>query len=373
MKNFIFLMMTLGTPVSLLSQPRTVDFYVSSYDEKHPAGIAQYQLDYVTGKIKKIMEFDSEQNSDYLAISPNNMYLLSVAQDEDKKTGLITVFSINRETGALNYIDEEYSGGNDPCYISISRKNDFAIVAHYSGGNVTVSPLLTNGSLLVPKENILHQGSGPDTSRQGGPHPHMAYYQPKGNFVFVPDLGLDKIMVYKLNGNGHLKPAKSPFGSVAPGAGPRHFDLHPNGDFGYIVNELNSTITAFSFTKSTGELLEIQTINSLDEKHEGDNYLADIHITPDGKYLYASNRGHDSISIFAIDQISGKLTFLQTESCAGKWPRAFNIDPTGKYLIVANEHSDNMVVFQIDRSTGMLNKTFESAEFPAPRCIKFLH
>ncbi len=367
----IFLIGMISIPSNSQSIKRF--FYVSSYDKEYTAGIALFQLDYTNGKIEKLKEFDAEANSDYLAISPNNLYLLSVAMDEDKNSGLITSFSINTENGELSYEDEEPSGGTDPCYITINKKSSCAIIAHYSGGNVTVASLLENGNLSGIIDNKKHQGSGPNKERQEGPHPHMCYYSPKGNYIFVPDLGLDKIMVYKLNDNGHLKSAKSPYGKVTPGAGPRHFVLHPGNNFGYVVNELNSTITAFSFSKKSGELSEIQVANSLKENFEGDNYLADVHISPDGRFLYASNRGHDSISIFAIDQSTGKLNLIKNESCGGKWPRAFNIDPTGQFLIVANEHSDNLVLFNIDQDTGLLKMMDEANDFPAPRCIKFLN
>ncbi len=366
----IFLLAMLSLPS--LSQVASQYFYVSSYDRGHPNGIALYRLDYLSSKISKVHEFDSETNSDYLAISPNNKFLLSVAMDDDTDEGLITSFSINQETGELQYLDEEASGGKDPCYISISD-NYFAVVAHYSSGNITVASLDPEGRIFEIVENIEHNGAGPDKDRQGEPHPHMSIYYPKGNYIFVPDLGLDRIMVYKLRDNGHLKVTDNPFGSVAGGAGPRHFALHPNYQFGYVVNELNSTVTAFSFSKKTNELKEIQTISSLTKPFEESNYLADVAVSPDGKFLYASNRGHDSISIFSIDQKTGQLTLIKTESCLGQWPRAFTIDPTGKFLIIANEHSDNLVLFHIDEETGLLKFAYETENFPAPKCIKFLN
>ena len=347
-------------------------FYVSSYDKDYPSGIALYRLDYLTGKISKVDEFGAESNSDYLAISPDNNFLLSVAMDDDTSEGLISSFSINKETGELQYIDEEVSGGKDPCYISISE-NNFAVVAHYSSGNVSVVSLDPEGQIGKIVENIKHNGSGPNKDRQDAPHPHMSIYYPKGGYVFVPDLGMDKIMVYKLRVNGVLKVTDYPFGDLAGGAGPRHFALHPDYKFGYVVNELNSTVTAFSFSKKTGELKEIQTVSSLARPFEKDNYLADVQVSADGRFLYASNRGHDSISIFSIDQKTGQLTLVKTESCLGQWPRAFTIDPSGKFLIVANEHSGNLVLFHIDSETGLLKFAFESEEFPAPRCIKFLN
>ena len=372
MKNVILLFVLLIYSMTLYSQQNSLSFYVSSYDSKYPAGIAQYQLNLATGKINKIQEFDAEANSDYLAISNNNSFLYSISQDEDTNTGLITSYKINPENGKLNYLDEEFSHGSGPCYLSLDYSGELVIVAHYGEGNITVTSINNEGNLNKLIENVKHQGSGPNKNRQEGPHPHMSYYATKGNFIFVPDLGLDKIMVYKLTGSGHLQATKSPYGSVAPGAGPRHFVLHPNGKYGYVVNELNSTVTAFSFDRKTRALTEIQTINSLLTEFDGDNYLADVHISPDGNFLYASNRGHDSISIFSIDA-AGKINLLANENCGGKWPRAFAIDPTGNFLLAANERSDNIVVFKIDKTTGLLTKTFESSEFPAPRCVKFLN
>jgi 6-phosphogluconolactonase len=373
MKYVLTLIALLIYSMTLFSQQNNLTFYVSSYDSNYPAGIAQYQLNLSSGKIVKVHEFDAEANSDYLAISNNNNFLFSISQDEDANTGLITSYMINPDNGNIRYLDEEFSHGSGPCHLALDLSCERVMVAHYGEGNVTVTSIKDNGNLHKLVENIKHQGSGPNQNRQEGPHPHMVYYSSKGNYIFVPDLGLDKIMVYKLNAAGHLLAPKSPYGSVAPGAGPRHFVLHPNGKFGYVVNELNSTVTAFLFNKKTGALTEVQTANSLLTGFDGDNYLADVHISPDGKFLYASNRGHDSISIFSIDMTTGGITLLANENCGGKWPRAFAIDPTGNFLISANERSDNMVVFRIDKTTGLLTKTFESSEFPGPRCVKFLH
>jgi len=350
-----------------------VPFYVSSMDQDHGSGIALYELDFMTGDMKFLGESDIEPNSDYLTISPDGQYLYSVVQEPGSDSGLVTSFSINRTSGELTYLDEEYTRGYGPCHITTDKKGDYLVVAHYDGGSVSVLSALSDGNLGSVRQTIFHQGSSVVKDRQEKPHPHMACISPKGRYVLVSDLGIDKIMCYRLKSNGKLKPTSQTGINMEPGSGPRHIVFHPSGKFAYVVNELNSTVTAFSFDKSNGSMQIIENVRSIPEDFHEPNYLADVHISRDGNYLYASNRGYNSISIFKIDQNNGKIELIENTSCGGDWPRAFNICPTGHYLLVANERSDNIVVFEIEPSTGLLTKKSESKDFPAPRCIKFLN
>jgi len=347
-------------------------FYVSSFDEDHLSGIALYNLNFKTGEIVYLKEFGEEINSDYLAIGNNGGYLVSVAQEEGIKSGLMTSFSIDKESGLLEYIDEFYTDGHGPCHVAIDNKGNFAFVAHYDEGVISVILRNEKGELLKITDKIKHTGSSVNKDRQESAHPHMVYPTPRGSFVLVPDLGMDKVMAYHLKSNGRLKPTKQKSLDLEPGSGPRHIAFHPNGNFGYVVNELNSTVTAFTFNKSNGSMTIIESKRSVPDDYSESNYLADVHLSRDGRFLYASNRGHNSLSVFKVDESIGGIELIDNVDCGGDWPRAFNISPTGDFLLVANEKSDNIVVFRLDEATGMLTKLGENSDFPAPRCIKFL-
>ncbi|MDA1272565.1 MAG: lactonase family protein, partial [Verrucomicrobia bacterium] len=245
--------------------------------------------------------------------------------------------------------------------------------ANYGGGSITVLPILETGHLGDSTAFIQHEGSSIDSRRQGGPHAHGIYLDAANRFVFVPDLGLDKVLVYRFDSEkGSLIPNDPPFASVKPGAGPRHFAFHPDGRHAYVINEMQCSITAFSYDQENGVLKESQTLSTLPGKLENGFSTAEIEVHPTGKYLYGSNRGHHSIVVCSINSDTGRLKVVEHESTLGKTPRSFGIDPTGKFLLAANQDSDSIAVFRIDLKTGKLEPTGQTVEVPKPVCVKFL-
>jgi 6-phosphogluconolactonase len=244
------------------------------------------------------------------------------------------------------------------------------LAANYGGGNAVICPVKSDGSLGEVSDVAQHTGKGGDPKRQDGPHAHMALLDAAGNYAFVPDLGIDRVMIYKVDmAKGKLVP--NGFAAVKPAAGPRHMAFHPSGKFGYVINELDSTMTAFTYDKSKGALTELQSLSTLPAGFKETSYCADVHVHPSGKFLYGSNRGHNSIVAFAI-HTAGKLSLIGHTSTQGKWPRNFGIDPSGQFLLVANQQSDSVVTFRIDQKTGNLTPTGQVTEIPAPVCLKFI-
>ena len=244
------------------------------------------------------------------------------------------------------------------------------MVANYTGGNVSVFPVKPDGSLAETSDMVQHQGSSVNKERQEGPHAHCIELDAANRYAFAVDLGLDKVMIYNFDAkSGKLSPNKEPFVQLKPADGPRHLTFHPSGKYAYVINELSNTVTAFTYVKATGKLKEIQTVSTLPKDFSGANTTAEVVISPSCKFLYGSNRGHDSIVSFAIDQNTGKLSFIEHVPTQGKDPRHFTIDPSGTFLLVANQHSDTIVSFRIDSVTGKLSSTGHVAQVPTPVCL----
>jgi 6-phosphogluconolactonase len=261
--------------------------------------------------------------------------------------------------------------GGAPCYVSLSSDASLSLIANYSGGNVTVLPLDKSGMLQSASDVIQHEGYGADSLRQGKPHAHSIVLDPNEKYALAVDLGIDKVISYSLDKDRGALLKASEFETEAS-AGPRHLVFHNNGQFVYIINELNSTIISCEYNSNTGSLSEITTVNTLPDNFTEDNYCADIHISKDGRFLYGSNRGHDSIVVFEIDQQSGQLEYISHHSVKGEWPRNFTIDPSGQYLLVANQKSDNIVVFKIDEDSGRLQETGVEVSTSMPVCLKMM-
>ena len=350
--------------------------YVGTYTSGKSEGIYICRLDLSTGELKLIKSVTGVKNPSFLAIDPKKKYLYSVnevAKFEGKPGGGVSAFLIDQETGDLTFLNHQFTKGGAPCYVSVDKTSSFVLTANYGSGNLSIFPILDDGSLGEMSDFVQHEGSGLDKRRQKAPHAHCIVIAPDNRYVFSADLGIDKIMIYKLDTkNGKLIPNDVPYAELAPGAGPRHFTIHQNEKYAYVINEINSTVTAFEYDKVKGILTEIQTIPTLPKDFEGTSYCADIHVSPCGKFLYGSNRGHDSIVIYSIDENTGRLEYIGTESTQGSWPRNFAIDPTGAFLLVENQKTDNIVIFQIDRDTGKLNQTGNITEIPSPVCIKMI-
>ena len=347
--------------------------YVGTYTSGKSEGIYGYQMD-AAGKLTRVNSIKST-NPSFLAIDRSKRYLYAVNEIGDfagKPGGGVSAYVIERGTGNLRLLNEQATQGADPCHLSVDNKKRALLVANYTGGNVTVLPLRSDGTLGMVMDVEQHEGSGPK-EQQKGPHAHCIILDRVERHALAADLGIDKVMIYRFDrATGKLTPAKQPFAELQAGAGPRHLTLHPNGKFLYVINELDSTMTAFRYNEANGTLTHIDTISTLPSDFSGVSYCADVHVSPSGKFLYGSNRGHNSIVVFEIDQRTGKFKLVEHVSTEGNWPRNFTLDPSAKFLLVANQRSDNVVTFSVDARTGRLTPTGHVEEIPSPVCLKFL-
>ena len=369
---------TMGFFISCQKQTNVKELivYVGTYTSGDSEGIYICKLDLSSGKLTIIETVKGLVNPNFLAIDPQFNYLYSIDEVRDSdgnRRGAISAFSINQKTGGLTFLNKQPAKGPAPCHLTVDNTGRFVLTANYSNGNVSVFPVLSDGSLGAFTDFVQHQGSSLDPNRQTAPHAHSINVDASNRYAFVPDLGIDKIMIYKLDTeNGKLNPNDEPWVKLKPGAGPRHFTFHPNGKYAYVINEIDCTITAFSYDETQGVLKEVQTVPTLPEDFSDKNTTADIHISPSGKHLYGSNRGHNSIVIFSIDKQTGKLTYVGHEPTQGESPRNFAVDPTGTFLLAENQRSNNIVTFRIDSQTGKLSSTGSVIEIPSPVCIKMI-
>ncbi len=347
--------------------------YIGTYTGGASKGIYLYRMNQESGELKYVNVTEGIENPSYLAIDGTGSYLYAVkelTEFEGKKSGAVSAYKIDKKNLELEFLNQVATEGGAPCHLTIDANNNYLFVANYVGGNACSIKLNDDGSLGKITGIVQHEGSGPDKSRQKAPHAHSVNLD-KNNHLYVADLGIDKIMIYNLSESGELTNNDPAFAEVTPGAGPRHFTFHPKGNFAYVISELGNTVTAYNHNHKTGALSAIGTYSTLPENFEGESYCADIHIHPNGKFLYGSNRGHNSIAIFNINEITGELTLSGNENTKGSWPRNFTIDPTGKFLIVANQKSDDVFVFKIDSNTGLLEYTEISTHIPSPVCLVF--
>ena len=286
--------------------------------------------------------------------------------------GAVVAYDIDREAGALSRLNQAPTKGNGtPCYCSVDATDQCVLTAQYGGGTVSVLPIDVDGRVGDPTAVLEHEGTGPNEDRQEAPHPHSIRTGPNDEYAYAPDLGADRVFVYDFDpAAGTLDPADCGHVDVRPGAGPRHLDFHPNGRWVYLINELDSTVTAFERDPETGALDAFATESTLPEGSDGENITADVHVHPSGEYLYGSNRGHDSIAVFELDD-EGVPTLVETESTRGEWPRNFALDPSGAFLFAENADTDDIVTFQIG-DDGTLDPTGYVTEVPSPVCMRFV-
>ncbi|MCC6590435.1 MAG: lactonase family protein [Bryobacterales bacterium] len=349
--------------------------YAGTYTRKggKSKGIYALTFDAANGKLSNAELVAETRDPSFLTIHPNRKYLYAVDESADPKKGVgLSAFEMDAATGKLKKLNEVSSRGTSPCHLLVDHTGKNVVLANYGSGSVAAFPLEADGRLKEAASFIQHEGSSIDPRRQKGPHAHSVNITPDNRFIFVADLGLDQVKVYKLDAaKCQLSPNDPPFAKVHPGGGPRHFNLHPSLKYAYSNSEMGNAVTAFSFDKAKGALTEIQYISTLPAGWKGVSHTAEVLCHPTGKFLYCSNRGHDSIAVFTIGK-DGKLTTVEQTPTQGKTPRNFNIDPTGRYLLAANQDSDNIVVFSIDQKTGKLKPTGQSVEVGAPVCLKFL-
>ena len=353
-------------------------FYVGTYTEdgSKSKGIYAYQYDGKTYQITPLGLAAETTNPSFVAFHPNGRFLYAVNEVGNYKgpnSGGVSAFSIDRATGKLTFLNEVPSRGADPCYITVDRTGKYVMVANYTGGSLAVFPVLADGKLGEASAFVQHTGHGTNPTRQEGPHAHSIDLSPDNRFAMVDDLGLDELLVYKFDSaKGSLALNDPPFTKLAAGSGPRHFVLRPDGKFAYVVSEMGHTVTAFSNDATNGRLQVLQTVTTLPKDFTGRNDDAEIAVHPSGKFLYASNRGDDSIAIYTIDQSKGTLALVGIVHTGGKEPRSFEIDPTGVLLFAENQKSDNIVIFRIDQKTGQLTPTGQVLEVGSPVCLKFV-
>ena len=350
--------------------------YVGTYNKAKGRGIHAFRFDVTTGQLTSLGLATEAVNPTFVTTDPRGRFLYAtkeVARHEGKKSGAVRAFTIDRRTGKLRFLNEVASGGTIPCYVSLDRAAKSVLVANYGSGSVEVIHLLDDGRLGKITAFDRRAGTSVNPDRQEGPHAHWINVSPDNRYALSSDLGLDKVFVYRFDEKtGTLEPNDPAYAMVAPGSGPRHIAFAPSGRFVYLINELKSTITTFSYNAARGALRKLQTVSTLPKKFKGQSDCAEIAVSPSGKFVYGSNRGHDSIAVFAVDSQKGTLTAVERVSTQGKIPRHFAIDPTGSYLLVGNQASDSLVVFRIDQKTGRLSPTGQSLRVPSPACVRFV-
>ncbi len=352
-------------------KPEKMRVYIGTYTDSKSKGIYRAELDLKTGALTDVSLAVATTNPSFLALHPSRQFLYAVGESGGKG-GTVTAFAIDANSGDLKMLNQESSKGSGPCHISLDKQGKNAFVANYGGGSIACLPIGDDGKLAEATSAIQHKGSSVDPGRQKEPHAHSINPDPANKFVFAADLGLDKVLVYRFDSaKGKLTPNDPPAAVVAAGSGPRHFAFHPSGKFAYVINEILQTVTAFSYDADKGVLTEVQTISTLKAPHKG-NSTAEVVVHPSGKFLYGSNRGHNSIAIFKIDQETGKLTAVGHQGKTIKTPRNFAVDPTGQLLLVANQDGGSISVFRIDQKTGELDLVGEPVAVANPVCIRFL-
>jgi 6-phosphogluconolactonase len=343
---------------------------IGTYSSISNDGIFCYDFNSQTGEFNLKSKISGVENPSYLAISHDGNHVYAA---NEVKNGTISSFLFNPSSGELSFVNKVSTGGSSPCYVSVDDKSKFVFAGNYSSGNLAAVSLNDDGSLGTEPQFIKHEGSSIDKGRQQGPHVHCTVLSPDNKYLLTADLGIDKINIYKIDPSmisTPLTPAKQEFVAVKPGSGPRHITFHPNSKFAYLIQEMAGMITVFDY--KDGKLTEKQTITMLAPDFKGKVGAADIHVSPDGKFLYGSNRGEaNEIVIYSIDK-KGLLTLVGHQPTLGKSPRNFVIDPSGKYLLVANQDNNEIVFFTIDQKTGLLTPSGAKIQVNKPVCLKFV-
>jgi len=345
--------------------------YFGTYSSGPSKGIYRSSLDLDSGRLAEPVLVAEAKNPSFLEIHPSGRFLYAVS--EAGGAGSVSAYEIDSATGGLKLLNQKPSGGSGPCHVNIDHAGKNVLVANYGSGSAAVIPIEPDGRLAEPTSVVQHTGSGANPKRQQGPHAHSVNISADDRFAFIADLGIDKTMIYRLDVEKGTITANNPaFVQLKPGAGPRHFTFSADGRYAYVINELDCTVTAFTYDAASGTLTPIQSVPTLPEDFDGQSTCAEVRVHPNGKFLYGSNRGHDSIAVYRIDPDKGTLTFVEHETTDIKTPRNFNMDPTGKYCLVANQGSDSIVVFRIDQNTGALEPTGQKITVGRPVCIRFL-
>jgi 6-phosphogluconolactonase len=355
----------------------STQFWIYFGTDSHPPskskGIYLSRLDAITGKIDEPKLAAQIGDPGWQVIASGGKFLYTIGTMNNHRTSSVAAFSIDSASGALTALNEQPSKGKDTTHIDVDPAGSCAVVANYGSGDISVLPIESDGKLGEVSAVIKHTGSSVNPDRQRHPFPHSCNFDPTGNFVLAPDLGVDKVYIYRFDAAQRaLSEGSPPTVAVAPGSGPRHMSFHPNGKFAYLINEMGGTVIAYAWDAGEGQLLPLQTVSTLPSGYSGKNTSAEVRIHPNGRFLYASNRGPDDIAIFEINPAAGTLTPVGRQSTQGKGPRDFMIDPTGQFLFAANQYSDTVVIFRINAETGQLTPTGGVLNVPTPICVTFL-
>jgi 6-phosphogluconolactonase len=369
MKPFNRIATLLLTFASLGAAQGDWTMYVGTYTRGPSKGIYAYKFQPSTGKLTSIGLAGESSNPSFLAVHPSQRFLYAA---NENNAGMVSAFAIDSATGSLKLLNQVSSKGSGPCHISVDQTGKWLFVANYNNGSVAAYPINGNGSLSEASATFQHAGKSVNAQRQSGPHAHIAAISPDDRFVWVCDLGLDEVLSYRIDPAKGMTPNDPPFAKVEPGFGPRHVVFRADSKFAYVLGEMAASVAVFSYDAAKGTMQQVQSIPATPEGYTGPKSGAEIAILPDSKFLYASNRGDNSIAIFKVDAAKGTLTAAGNVPTQGKTPRNFAIDPTGSYLVAANQDSNNLVVFKIDRQTGGLTPTGDTIDVGAPVSVVFV-
>ena len=349
--------------------------YFGTYTGAKSKGIYVSRFDSATGRLTDPELAVATASPSFLALHPTGRFLYAAGETSilsGKRAGAVAAFSLNAQTGRLTLLNRQPSGGEGPCHVAVDQSGKCLLVANYGNGSIAALPIQADGALGEPGAIIQHHGSSVNPARQAGPHAHFIIPDPANRFALTCDLGLDQVLVYRLDpAKSALVPNDPPFAPVKPGSGPRHLAFHPSGRFVFLISEMGSTLTAFNYDAKHGALKELQTVSTLPEAFAGKSFCAEVQVHPSGKFVYGSNRGDDSLAVFSFDASKGKLAYVEHQPTQGKIPRHFAFDPTGKWLLVENQDSGNVVVFRVDAKTGRLSATGQTVSVGSPVCAIF--
>lgn len=369
MKIFLLLVFINFASLAFSQDEKSEKLYVGTFTTEGAEGIYLCTFNLATGDLVQSQVFKGVDNPNFLRKSPDGKYLYVTTRSPlavDPSGGSVAAYRIN-QSGVLEFINKQSSQGNDPCYVDVSPDGKWVAIANYGGGTVAIYPVNQDGSLKPASSMIKHRGSGPHPTRQKAPYAHSIQFSKDGETLYAADLGTDQLLIYKLDkSTGIISPGDQAFVTLPPGSGPRHFEFTADEKFGYVANELNSTISVIE--KINGQLQVKQTLSTLPAGFKGASFCADIHLSPDEKFVYVSNRGHQSIAVFER-KADGSLSAVDHVHVQGDWPRNFIIHPSGKYMLVANQRSHNIAVFQM--RDGMPVFTGKELKLPAPVCLEF--
>jgi 6-phosphogluconolactonase len=335
--------------------------------------IDAFRLNLTTGMLTRVGAVAPLKDASFMAISPNRKFLYAITEGDAKDNSFVSAYRIDAETGNLTFLDQKLTGGSGPCFVTVDPKGKDVLVANYISGSASVFPIGPGGALGAMAGFVQDHGSSVNHYRQEGPHAHCVLTDPDGRFAFVCDLGLDKVMVFKFDpAKGTLTANDPPSASIKPGSGPRHIAFHPNRHYAYVINEMASTLTVFAYDRHRGALSELEEHALLPADFRRESHAAEVAVHPSGKFVFASNRGDDSIVVYRCDPATGLLTFVERDSSGGKTPRNFEIDSTGAFLLAGDQDADLVVVFRVDPATGHLQPAGSVVAADKPMCVKCL-